>query len=259
VLCCALTNLHWTQAFAGNRLAFTAGIVDVTDYVGVYGLGNLWTDFSNLAFSTTPAIPAPGQGLGAAASWLFTPHFYVLGGVADANGNPHDPGHSYSSLADGELFKHIEFGWIGAFENRFTDNIHITFWQVDDRLEADVEGGWGTALSSSHTVGQCWLPFVRGGFADGGGAIVDRSVSAGVGYLLNERKDYFGIGLNWGRPPRESDRGNPRDQYAIETYYRAEVLSHLMIIPSAQFVIDPALDPTRESLWILGLKIRAAF
>ena len=130
---------------------------------------------------------------------------------------------------------------------------------MDDRVEADVEGGWGTALSFSHTVGKRWLPFVRGGFSDGGGAIVDRSVSAGVGYLLNERKDYFGIGLNWGRPPGESDRDNPRDQYTIETYYRAEVLSHLMIIPSAQFVIDPALDPTRDSLWILGLKIRAAF
>jgi hypothetical protein len=32
-----------------------------------------------------------------------------------------------------------------------------------------------------------------------------------------------------------------------------------MIIPSAQFVIDPALDTTKDSLWILGLKIRAAF
>jgi len=154
-----LSNLHWIQAFSDNRFAFTAGIIDVTDYVDVYGLGNLWIDFSNQAFNTNPTIPTPGQGLAAAVSCLFTPNLYVLGGAADANGDPHDPAHSFSSLGDGKLFKHIEFGWIGSFENRFADNIHITFWQVDDRVEADVEGGWGTALSLSHTVGQRWLPF----------------------------------------------------------------------------------------------------
>lgn len=254
-----LSNLHWIQAFADNRFAFTAGIVDVTDYVDVFGLGNLWTDFSNQAFNTNPIIPAPGQGLGAAASWMFTPNLYVLGGAADANGDPHDPTHSFSSLGDGELFKHFEVGWIRSFENRFADNIHITFWQVDDRVEADVEGSWGTALSLSHTVGQRWLPFVRGGFADGGGAIVDRSVSAGVGCLLNERRDYFGIGLNWGRPPREAAGENPRNQYTIETYYRAQVVPHLLVVPSAQFVIDPALDRTKDSLWILGIKLRVTF
>jgi hypothetical protein len=34
-------------------------MVDVTDYVGVYGLVNSWTDFINLAFFTGPTTPAP--------------------------------------------------------------------------------------------------------------------------------------------------------------------------------------------------------
>jgi hypothetical protein len=31
-----LTNLYWHQSLDDNRLAFILGIVDVTDYVGVY-------------------------------------------------------------------------------------------------------------------------------------------------------------------------------------------------------------------------------
>ena len=69
-----LTNLYWTQAFAANRFAFSAGIVDVTDYLYVYDLVNIWTDFNNYAFTTSPTIPAPNQGLGAAARWMFTPN-----------------------------------------------------------------------------------------------------------------------------------------------------------------------------------------
>ena len=47
------TNLYWHQSFLDNRLAYVVGIVDVTDYVGVYVLVNPWTDFVNLAFSTS--------------------------------------------------------------------------------------------------------------------------------------------------------------------------------------------------------------
>lgn len=62
----ALTNLYWSQHLLDNRLAFVGGIVDVTDYIDVYGLVNPWTDFNNYAFTTNPTIPAPDQGLGAA-------------------------------------------------------------------------------------------------------------------------------------------------------------------------------------------------
>ena len=54
-----LTNLYWHQSFLENRLAYIVGIVDVTDYVGVYGLVNPWTDFINLAFSTGAVRTAP--------------------------------------------------------------------------------------------------------------------------------------------------------------------------------------------------------
>ncbi len=75
-----LTNLYWTQSLADNRFALVAGVVDTTDYMDVYGLVNVWTEFNNLAFSTSPAIAVPNQGLGAAVRFMVTPRWYVLGG-----------------------------------------------------------------------------------------------------------------------------------------------------------------------------------
>jgi len=139
-----LTNLYWTQAFAGNRFAFNAGVVDVTDYLDVYGLVNVWTDFNNLSFSTNPTIPAPSQGLGAVARWMFTPNLYVVAGLADANGNPHRPQDFFKSFFDDhEFFYHAEFGWIESWDARYSDNVHVTLWGQDPREDAGIGRGKG--------------------------------------------------------------------------------------------------------------------
>jgi len=80
--------------------------------------------------------------------WSVTPSLYVIGGVADANGDPGDPGGSFQSFfGDRESFKHIEFGWIGSYESRYSDNIHVGAWHVDGRDDAGVESGWGVTAS----------------------------------------------------------------------------------------------------------------
>ena len=45
-----------------------------------------------------------------------------------------------------------------------------------------------------------WAPFVRAGYADDGGALWEKSVSAGLGYNNRKSTDLIGIGLNWSRP-----------------------------------------------------------
>ncbi len=255
-----LTNLYWTQALADNRLAFNAGVVDVTDYVDVFGLVNVWTDFNNLAFSTSPSLPAPSQGLGAAVRWMFTPNVYVVGGIADANGDPHRPQDFFSSFfGDAEHFTHAEFGWIGGWDSRYANNAHVTIWHADERVDAGIEDGWGMTFSLSRSIGD-WMPFVRAGFSDGGGVLVDRTVSVGVGNRLTKRTDdYAGVAFNWGRPPAGPDGESARDQYTVEAYYRAQFMPELAVVPSVQFFVNPALDPTKDSLWLMGLKVRLAF
>ena len=254
-----LTNLFWHQSLSDNRIGYVVGIVDVTDYVNVYGLVNPWTDFSNLAFSTDPTIPAPDQGFGAAARWNPAEHYYVLAGLADANGDPSDPWDSVESFfADGEHFKHLEVGWYDTWETRIDNNIHLTLWQVDERTDAGVPDGWGAAFSVSRKVHGQWLPFLRAGYADGSGELLERSVSAGFGYYTDEH-GVFGLGLNWGRPNRETFGANTRDQYTVEAYYRLQLADLLAVTPNIQLIKDPATNREQDFLWVAGLRARLTF
>jgi len=255
-----LTNLYWKQAFDDNRFAFVAGVVDVTDYLDVYALVNPWTDFNNLSFSTNPTIPAPSQGLGAAAGWRFAPDYYVLGGIADANGNPHQPQDFFSSFFNvREYFYHVELGWIGSWEKRVTDNVHVSLWGQDPRDAAGVDRGRGITFSASGTVNERWTPFLRAGYSSGGGAPVDRMVSAGLGYRLNDRSDYIGFGAGWARPPAASPGARVENQYTFETYYRLQLLPHVQIVPSVQFINNLPNNPTADSVWVFSMRLRAAF
>jgi len=255
-----LTNLYWYQKFQNNRFSVLGGIIDVTDFVDVYGLFNPWTEFNNYAFSTNPTIPVPSQGLGGAARWSITPNIYIDGSIADANGDPSDPGDAIDSFFDTrEYFKHLEFGWAGSWERRFEDNAHITAWHVDARQQAGVGSGRGMALSFSHLFSDRWMPFVRAGYSDGGGASFERLISTGLGYQLDESDHYVGVGASWGRPPTDTTGGNAVDQYTLEAYYRVQFFHHLQIVPSVQYIIDPAYNQSVDDLWVLSLRARATF
>jgi len=250
-----LTNLYWTQSFSNNRFALIAGVVDVTDYLDVYALVNPWTDFNNLSFSTNPTIPAPNQGLGAAFRWSFTPNYYAVAGLADANGDPHDPGDFFKSFFDvQEYFYHAEVGWIESWNKRYSDNVHVAVWGQDPRDAAGVDRGKGITFSASRSLNERWIPFFRAGYSDGGGAIVDRAISTGVGYKLSGRDDFVGFGAGWARAP-----GSDENQYTFEAYYRWQPVKHLQIVPDIQYIVNPANSPSTSSLWVVGLRLRAAF
>lgn len=255
-----LTNFFWEQILFGGRLEIVAGVVDSTDYVDTYALVNPWTDFSNLAFGTDPTIPAPDQGLGAAALVRATDQVYVLGGVTDANGDPSDPAEMFDSFFDeAEYFSHLEIGWIPSFDKRFTDNLHVTAWNMDARAAAGTRSGWGVAFSFNRLLADRWEPFLRGGYSDGGGALWQGSASVGVGYQVDGRSQYVGLGAGWGRPSEDVFGPGLNDQYTAELFYRIQVLRVLAITPDVQLLIDPALEPASSVLAVFGVRARFVF
>jgi porin len=256
----ALTNLFWEQQLLNGRLAFVAGVVDSTDYVDTYSLLDSWTDFNNLAFTTNPTIPAPNQGLGAAVSAMITDNYYVLVGLADANGDPTNPGDSFSSFFDdAEYFSHLEVGWIQSRKNRFTDSVHLTVWHADARVEAQLSSGWGMAFSWNRLFENTWEPFVRAGYSDGGGALWNSSVSIGLGYHTREKNDLVALGLSWGRPSEEIFGPGLNDQYTAELFYRLKLSNIITITPDVQLLVDPALNPDEDVIAIFGIRARLSF
>jgi len=253
------SNFYWTQSFWDNHFAFNVGVVDVTDYLNVFGLINIWTDFNNLNFATDASINPPNMGLGGVVRIMFTPNYYLVAGIADLNGDPHHPGDYFKSFfSDAEYFKHAEIGWISSWGMRYSNNIHLTAWQASERMEAGVDSGWGLALSISQMFGNHWTTFLRGGYSEGAGAFLSKSVSAGVGYQLSTRNDYIGLGVNWGQPPKDAVGGEKKNQYTLETYYRVQLLPQVSIWPSFQWLVNPAYLPDKDNLWMLSLRLRAA-
>jgi porin len=256
-----LTNLYWRQRFNGGRFTLLGGFVDPTDYLDVFAMASPWTGFLNFAFSTgTTTIALPNEGFGLAAGAMLTDTIFLIGGLADLNADPTDPGQTLDSFfSDHEYFKHIEIGWTPSQDRIYLDNVHLTLWHADEREEAATPSGWGANISWTHYFNEKWLPFVRAGYADDGGSLMQKSVSVGFGYQKNPGKNLLGVGLNWGQPNENTWGPGLRDQYTAEVFYRWQLSKAIAITPDVQYLINPALNPDANSIWVFGLRVRGTF
>ena len=246
-----VTNLFWQQRFRDGKINFIVGTLDPTDYVDIYGLTNPLTHFQNLTFLTNPSIAAPNQGLGIAGGAMISDNFYITASLSDANGDPTEAGFD-SFFDDGEYFKHIEIGWVSSFERRYFDNIHLTAWHVDEREEAGTPDDWGLAFSASWFVNDKWIPFLRGGYSQDGAALLEGSVSAGLGRYFNNSSNLLGFGVGWGSPAQKG----LEDQVTTEVFYRLQLAQNLALTPDIQVIFNPALNPDQDAIAVFSIRTR---
>ncbi len=255
-----VTNLYWRQRW--DRLTLVAGFLDTTDYVDVYALASPWTGFMNFAFSTgTTTIPLPNDAtLGVAVGAWLTDRLYVIGGIADTNSDPTDPFEGFDTFFDDrEYFKHFEVGVTSSPDRIYLDNMHLTIWEVDERQNGGTPDGWGLNFSWTRYIDEKWLPFIRAGYADDGGSLMEKSLSIGVGYQPVPGRNLLGVGFNWGDPNESSFPGGLDDQYAVEVFYRINISNELVVTPDIQLIKNPALNPNESTIWMFGLRARLAF
>lgn len=257
-----LTNLYWSQDFADGRGVVAVGWLDVSDFVDVFALASPWTGFSNLAFQTGSGTIAglPDGALGAMAAGFLGESIYVAASIVDANGDPTDPLDGFDTLSGaGETFKTVELGWTSGTEALFIDNAHLTFWQIDGRSATGSPDSHGVAFSYTRSIDDRWLPFVRGGWAGGGGSLYEASASLGFGYAANPGRSLTALGLNWSRPNEETFGARLDDQLTLEGFSRWQLTESIEITPSLQVIRDPALNPDEGVIALVGLRLRAAF
>ncbi|MGE5301505.1 MAG: carbohydrate porin [Acidobacteriota bacterium] len=228
------------------------GQVDATDYTDPF-LGNPVWGFQNLVFSTSPAIPFPNQGLGAAIGGWLSENVYGTAGIADANGDPKKPFNNV--FDDGETFQHAEIGFTSSRDRLSLDNLHMTLWHQDKRRDAGTPDDWGVSASLNWGINNSWCPFLRAGWNDRGTVLYKESVSAGLGYLTRQQ-DIFGFGLNWGRPGGNRDLNN---QWTIETFYKYQATEIFAITPDVQVILNPANNPGQDLIAVFGLRARLIF
>jgi len=257
------THLHWRQGFSDGRGVAYAGFLDVTDYVDVYALASPWTAFGNLAFENGSGTIGgmPDGAFGAMVGGFISGNIYATSGIADANGDATDlTGELNSFFDDFETFKSLEIGWTSSQPELFLmNNIHVTFWQIDERTEAGTPDGWGVAFSASGTVGEAWIPFIRGGWAEDGGSLYQAALAVGFGYQPKGVSNMLGVGLHLSRPNESTFGADLEDQFTGEIFYKLQVSNNFEVTPSVQVLGNPAFNPDEDLIGLFGLRARMAF
>ncbi|MGF1735035.1 carbohydrate porin [Photobacterium satsumensis] len=255
-----VSNLHWMQRFNGGNTSVKIGWQDVTDYVDAYALANPVDGFNNLVFSTgSGSMGIPDEGvLAISAGHMITDNYYVVGSIADANGQSEDIFDGFNTaFNDGAYFTTIELGWTASQEQIYTDNVHITLWGFGEdtrHSNATGEGGKGINFSASWFATDNIMPFIRGGFSDGDVAIYDKSISVGIGYYgLGKPENTLGLAVNWAETNEVAFGGD--EQYTAELYYNMQLGKHVQITPDIQYIKNPAAS-SEDSALVFGLRTR---
>ena len=94
--------------------------------------------------------------------------------------------------------------------------------------------------------------FGRAGWSDGAAPIYNKTATVGLGRLIRQWSDVFGVGLNWGQSPDRS----LSDQCSAEVFYRLQLSQNLQLTPSFQYLIDLALNLEHSSIWMASLRLR---
>ena len=255
-------NLYWRQRLNGGRSALIAGVLDVTDYLDAFALASPWLHFMNFAFSTGSAsIGLPNDAaVGVAYGTMLNDNTYMIAGITDTNGDPSRPFEGFGNFfSDNEYFTSVEIGWTSSHERIIFDNTHITVWHKDRQVEANVPDGWGLAFSWSRYLNDRLMPFVRGGYADDGGSLLQKSLSAGLGYQLQSYPGLLGVGFNWGEPNETTFAPGLSDQMALEVFYRFPLHDRIAVTADTQLIKDPALNPAESTIWMFNLRARVTF
>jgi len=257
-----LTNLYWKQNLNENRVEIIAGMIDTTDWVDLYALASPWNGFLNFAFATGGAAMAlpDNAALGLYVNAMLTDNIYIIGGFADSNADSTDPFNGFDTFFnDREYTSTIELGWTTSRDRFYFDNTHLTYWHADERVKAGVPSGWGVNFSFAHAFDDKWMPFVRAGYAEDGGTLLQKTLGAGFGYHWGKNNSLLGLGFNWGQPNETTYGPGLDDQYVVELFSRLQVMRNLQLTPDLQYIRNPALNPTADHSWVVGLRARLIF
>lgn len=250
------TNLYWKQKLLDGKATVVAGFLDITDFVDVFAMASPWTGFMNFAFSTgTTTMALPGDAaLGAAGGIMLSDEYYMVGSFVDMNSDPTSILDGFDTFfSDNKYFKSVELGWTKSQGQIYVDNIHATVWHADESVEQGSSKGYGINFSASRLINKQWLPFIRAGYSQDAGTLMEKSLSAGFGYYgLGGESNNLGVAINWGQV-KGSD-----DQYTTEVYYIMKPLDYLEVTADVQYIANPALNTIDSGTLIYGLRMRVA-
>ncbi|MDJ0957432.1 MAG: carbohydrate porin [Arenicellales bacterium] len=254
----AVTEVAWRQTLLDGDLQFVAGKISGVSWYNAFSLSSAKRGFQNLGLRTSLSKPGPGRGLGGGFAVRLGEQFVALAGIHDANART--PDNPFDTIDEKEFYYSAEFRWFPTtFDRRRFDQVRVQIWHQDERTAAGIPSDQGITFVASRLFNDAWMPFVFGGVSDGKASIYEADLVAGVAFAFNTvhraARDALAFAVGWGRPADDT----LREQWTSEVFYRFQLVERLAITPSAQYIVNPASNPSETEVWVLGLRGRLTF
>jgi len=252
-----ISVLNWTQGFSNHNFGFAVGRLASDVYSDSFAFSTFSRGYLNRSFLFNPTQGSTGVGsLGIVTKGFVTDQVWMGAHIYDGNAVSGD--FDIDTFKQHEWLKEVEIGWAPSFTRRYTDRIQFLYWQKDERVEADVSSGKGWVVTASYQTGDKFLSFVRVGSSDGGAGVpAEKAASAGVEFTPKTGQALT-LGLGWAKPSEDTYEPGLRDEYVAELSYRFQLTKSISLLSDLQLVLNPALNPAEDRVWVLGFRASLA-
>lgn len=256
-------ELYYQQTMFSKRATLVFGKIDLAGWFASNSLGHPFLHFSDMAFTSNPAINWTSSGLGVAAGgWLDEKkRFGLLAGFSDVAGDdfsePRFLNFGAGLWSQAKFLKMVEFVYAPEVSGYLFDRLSLTYWHSDEVLVSDNSyyispSSQGVSLQGSWIFDNKYAPSVSVAFSDGKGTALLSifNISLMNGWRFQSH-DLLGVGLNYTRSTLTNS-----EQFLTEVFYRLTITQTLAITPMVKMVINPVLNTNTDVLFYYGLRGR---
>ena len=249
-------DLFWQQNLLDDKLRVIIGRADPTDFFGAHRMQNKNALFFNRHISGTAALPSPGHGLTALATFRPNDLFFISGGTSNAYGQTTQA--QIDSLFDEwDLFSFGEIGFTpmieGLGQGRYT--VSVTYVDPRDR-NANIGHDLGFSIVADQDISERVQVFARYNYQDEALNNIKHLIQGGVGVsgLLGSPDNMSGLAFSYADPDRPG-----REEKVVEFFHRLQLTKYTQFSLGIQAIIDPTNAPDDDVIGVFSMRIRIAF
>lgn len=251
-------QLTYTQALPGNRVLISVGQYPAFNFDGNQYLGNQQQNFVSYILTQNGSATYAAAGLGAYAQWNATDTIQFAAGFQSPNSA------SVATLQTGRQGDRGWFAyaqWTPKFKGLGAAQYSFTWFESPAAMQEPGSRGW--SLNAVQNLNDTWAVFGRANAASGLTTAIRASYALGIAMndpLRRSPTDQIGVAFGLSDPAGPPNYpSTPRGEKVLEAYWNSTFFGGLLLTPDLQLILDPALNPERDSVWVLSLRATLMF
>lgn len=253
-------QLSYTHATPDNKWLVTAGQYPLWNFDGNAYLGNQQENFNNYILAQNGSSTYRSTGWGAYVQYNATATLQFAGGVQATNNLS---GETLTTRgAEDHCCAWFAYAqWTPAFPDLGAAQYSFSYFDTPGVPSQAASRNW--SVNAVQHLGKHWAVFGRANGASGYVSAIRSSYAVGAALLdpfARAPTDQLAIAVGYSdTAPPPANPPSARDEKVVEAYWTWTLFGGLLLTPSLQVIVDPALDPGRRSVSVLSLRATLLF